>query len=129
MRKNIFITLSILIIVLSSYSQNIKFKKGFVYINKVKVFKFEESVWRADYHFYDMNTKEKLVSVENNEDGVQISFLVERITFETKKGWLSKREFLKDLFSNKVIDEKGIIDIDNLTFYVEKNEQKTLRIR
>lgn len=125
-------TLLFLSLIGNSFSQKIKFKQEEVLINNVTVFNFNQKIISApaDIYFLDIELKENLFSQELNNDGtIQITFYKEQVTFETKKGILSKKNFIKDLLKNKVINEKGKISKSNLDFYVKKNEQTALKIR
>lgn len=130
--KKLFFTLLCLSLIGNSFSQNIKFKKGKVFIDKVVIYDFNQNILQniCNIYFIDPVSKEYLISQEYNDDGtVQITFYKEKVTFETKQGILSKNDFIKDLLRNKVINKLGEVSRSDLEFYVEKNKSNTIIIR
>lgn len=129
--KHFILTLSVFISTISIFSQDVKFKNNELSINDKTVYHYEENKWfnTIDYHIINSETKDRVISYEINRDGsYQVTFYNELITFESKRNYFTKKDFIIDLIKCKVLGLDGVISKKHLDFYVKKNKRNVLKI-
>lgn len=137
----LLITIFFLGISLSGFAQKVKFKKGDVLIDGVKVFEFERRNMAHQASFYNPETKDEVIfwnynlsgtNEYNGDDFIELFFPEQDIKIETTKflGRTSKW-IIKELISQRVINTEGVIDEKKLqTFkskYGENVTERTVR--
>lgn len=131
-----FIYLLVFFIAANSIAaQEVKLKKGIVYVDDVPAFSFDKKAMGNELYVYKLNTTEEVVSiiVDNNgteskvDDSKKIIFNQQKTTIQSKNFRSQNYEFLLSLLlQGKVIDLKGEINPDNLKRFWSKHDQNNV---
>ena len=121
-------------------AQEIKLKDAIVYSGDTPAFSFAKKSMNNELYIYKLNTKEVLIHllVDTNgteikqDDGKKIIFEQQKVSIQSKNFRTRKWDFLISLLlEEKVIDQKGNINRDNLNRFKAKYDDndvnKTMR--
>ncbi|MEN9339079.1 MAG: hypothetical protein RIQ62_391 [Bacteroidota bacterium] len=113
-------------------AQDIRLKKGVVYLNDKEFLNYKIDVWGIyKAHFFDRETNDEIILIIKNDnetpkyyndDFTQIKFIGMGVTVETKenKSW---KNFIKWLVQSKVIDEHGKINTEKLDLFIQNYDE------
>lgn len=119
----------------SIVAQDVKLKKGIVYVDDVPTFSFDKKAMGNELYVYKLNTTEEVLGiiVDNNgteskvDDSKKIIFNQQKTTIQSKNFRGQSYEFLLSLLlQGKVIDLKGEINPDNLKRFWSKYDQNNV---
>lgn len=127
--KNILCLILLILSAATLSAQNVKLKKDVVYIDNVTTFSFDKKAMGNEFYIYKLNSTEEVVNmiVDNNkteskvDDSKKIIFNKQNTAIQSKNFRGRSWEFLIALLlSEKVIDLKGEINIENLKRFKAK---------
>jgi hypothetical protein len=130
----------IILLTVPTTAQEIKLKDVIVYSGDKAVFSYAKKSMNNELYVYKLNTKEELVHllVDTNgteikqDDGKKLIFEKQKISIKSKNFRTRKWDFLIALLlEEKVIDQNGNINLDNLNRFKAKYDDndinKTMR--
>jgi len=113
--------------------QNVKLKKGFVYVDGEKRFEYDKSAATLDFSLYTIGRETEILFMtkKNNEtigyiddDFKQLVFIHENIKVETATyRSYPHKWFLEKLIKEKVLDVSGEISLDKLDVFIAKYDE------
>ncbi|MCO6162917.1 MULTISPECIES: hypothetical protein [unclassified Flavobacterium] len=136
MRKNYMLLLTMLLLSITVYSQDIDFKKGKVLADKKSVFDFDKRKMGSELSLFKLDTKTELIYIEINnnntisyldDDFVKIVFPKNEVTIESTL-LIDKnfKEIIQLLFMNNVVDYNGTINQENLFLFKQRQNNRKI---
>ncbi len=136
MKKSILTTLLSLITMLC-FSQEVKFKKDIIFVDKKEFLSFEKggTFGAVSYDLHELVSKKRIITLvynnggthmELSDDYTQIKFITTGVKAEISGGDL--RQAIKILLKNEVLTADGTIDESKIELFI-KNYDETISNR
>ncbi|WP_179320520.1 hypothetical protein [Winogradskyella helgolandensis] len=129
--RNLFLLLMMIMCYNLMNAQKVKLKKEFVYIDDVKVFKYEKNAGEGWLTLFDLDNDDEIIFIRENDNGTdyrdddytQYKFLKEDIIIEisTYNYW---KNHVKFLYKNKCFDLDGKVDQKKVQNTFDKFDEK-----
>ena len=129
--RNLFLLLMTIMCYNLMNAQKVKLKKEFVYIDDVKVFKYEKNAGEGWLTIFDLDNDNEIIFIRENDNGTdyrdddytQYKFLKEDIIIEisTYNYW---KNHVKFLYKNKCFDLDGKVDMNKVQNTFDKFDEK-----
>lgn len=129
--RNLFLLLMTIMCYNLMNAQKVKLKKEFVYIDDVKVFKYEKNAGEGWLSIIDLDNDNEIIFIRENDNGTdyrdddytQYKFLKEDIIIEisTYNYW---KNHVKFLYKNKCFDLDGKVDMNKVQITFDKFDEK-----
>jgi len=129
--RNLFLLLMTIMCYNLMNAQKVKLKKEFIYIDDVKVFKYEKNAGEGWLTIIDLDNDNEIIFIRENDNGTdyrdddytQYKFLKEDIIIEisTYNYW---KNHVKFLYKNKCFDLDGKVDMNKVQNTFDKFDEK-----
>ncbi|NHN27530.1 hypothetical protein FIA58_017765 [Flavobacterium jejuense] len=136
MRKNYMLLLTMLLVSITVYSQDIDFKKGKILADHKNIFNFDKRKMGSEISIFKLDTTTEVIYIEINnnntisflnDDYVRMVFPKNDVTIESTL-LINKnfKEIIQLLFMNNVIDFDGNINAENLELFRQRQNNRKI---
>jgi hypothetical protein len=124
--KHILTTLFLMLSLSIIYSQDIKIKKGDVFIDEVKCLTIDGSP--INFSFYNLEGEEIFILkyIDDNKNGsyyCKVTFLNQKLSFTSKTYIFTKKDLIKKLLQSKVLVNCNLMEdkVENFVLKYDEN--------